>query len=139
MTVVRDRAKDLIERTDSGVAAVDLTNFQNCVVVNSGDSSGNREFTSPSGQGVDWAGVLITTSDDPVTSGKLGEIATRGVVKIKANAAFNNGIKVAISGTDGKIAAATSGDYVVGTSREAATGANHLVSIELASPGQQLN
>ena len=83
--------------------------------------------------------MLITTSDDPVTLGKIGEIATAGVVKIKANAAFNNGIKLAIADVAGTVAAAGSGDFVVGTSREASTGANHLVSVELTSPGQQLN
>jgi hypothetical protein len=139
MAVVTDMAKDLIERTDSALAAVDLTDYQNCVIVNSADSGGRRQVTSPSGQGVDWAGVLINTSDDPATSGANAEFATVGVVKIKANAAFNNGIKLAIADTAGTVAAAASGDYVVGVSREAATGAGHLVSVELTSPGQQLN
>lgn len=139
MAVVVDRGKDLIKNTDSALADGDLTNFQNCVVMDSAQSSGNRKVKAPTGQGVDWAGVLYNTSDDPATDGKNAEIVTRGVVKIKASAAFNAGIEVAVAGTAGRVAAAASGDYVVGVSREAAQGANHFVSIELAAPGQQLN
>ncbi len=139
MAIVKDRTKERYLQVDSAEADGDLTAFQNCVVVSSAQSAGNDQVKAPTGQGVDWRGVVINTADEPATDGKLASIVTRGVVKIKAAGAINSGVLVAIDDTDGNISAAGSGDYVVGKTREAANAAGHLISVELVAPGTQLN
>ncbi len=128
MTIVSDLTKQLIINSDSFEANGDLSAFLDCVVIFSTQSSGKAQIAVPGGQGADWAGVLRT---DTVTDGLVGEIVTEGTVKIKASGAFNAGIALAISGVDGRVAAAGSGDYVVGYSREASNAANHKISVEL--------
>ncbi len=139
MTIAEDRTKERPLLTDSAEADGNLTAFQNCVVVSSNQSSGNDQVKAPTGQGVLWRGVLVNTADDPATDGKIAEIVTAGVVKIKASGALNSGTLVAINGVTGTVGTASSGDYVVGVLREAAQAANHLVSVELAGVGTQLN
>jgi hypothetical protein len=134
MAIVTDQTKEMSLMDESYAAAADLSSSRiNTVVVPSAVATGRMQVTTPAGQGVLWAGVLL---NEPA-SGALAEVREMGIAKIKAKAAFNAGIELAIDGTDGTVSAAGSGDYVVGISREAAKGANHLVSVRLTAPYQK--
>jgi hypothetical protein len=137
MSIVTDLTKDNFLDVDSALADGDLTNYENCVVVPSAQSTGKYKVKAPTGQGVFYLGVLVNTTGVARTDGKMCEIVTDGDVKIKANGTFNAGIELAIHDTTGEVSAAATGDYVVGISREASKGANHLVSVKLTKPYQK--
>jgi hypothetical protein len=133
MAIVEDLTKGMKIQSDSYEANEDLSSSQWCVVAPVAGATGKMKVGLPSGQGVLFVGVL---QNDP-ESGEQANVRQLGTTKVKANAAFNSGIELAISGTDGKVAAAASGDYVCGISREAAKGANHLISMYMTQPYQK--
>jgi len=132
MAIVKDETKEMSLMDESYEADGDLSALENCVIMPSAQSSGRMKVKAPTGQGVLPAGVLLNAPTDT----QLAEVREMGIAKIKANGAFNAGIELAIAATTGKVAAAASGDWVVGISREAASAANHLVSVRLTSPYQ---
>lgn len=123
---------------DSFVAAAALSSRQNSIVVWSAQSSGQPKVTTPSGQGVLSAGVLLNESD--VALGGLAQIRMKGIVKIRASAALNAGVQVTVANTDGDVGAASSGDFVIGVSLEAAAEASQLIKCLIDTTSEsQLN
>jgi hypothetical protein len=139
MAIVTDQLKDnyLVE---DFVADGNLTALEHCGVVPSAQSTGKNKVKAPIGQGVMTIGILKKDqSTDVLTDGARVVVATSGLAKAKANAAFNSGIELAVAGTSGKLAAAGSGDYVVAMSREAANAADHLVMVKIEETPYQKN
>lgn len=114
---------------ESFIAATQLTVAarKNTVLAWSAQSSGKPQVTTPGGQGVLPAGVLVSDAD--VASAGLAEVRMFGIVEIEAKGAFNSGILLTIQGTDGRVEAASSGDYVVGVALEASAEAGQLVKV----------
>ena len=125
--------KELHIYDDSFEANEDLSSSQNVVVAFVASSSGPPKVGLPSGQGVFPSGVLL---NEPL-SGEIAQVRHLGVAKVKANAAFNNGIELTIAGTTGKVEAAASADFVIGIALQAATAADHLVKVLLTGTYQK--
>ena len=133
MAIVVEESKSQNILTNSYVADGDLSARQYTCVVPSAQASGRMKVKAPTGQGVLCIGVL----QDTPTDGQMAGVMEEGVSKVVANGAFNAGIELAVAGTNGKVAAAASGDYVIGISREAANAADHKVSMVIKSPYQK--
>ena len=118
----------------SAETAADLSSLQFCGVGISGASSGLMKITTPSGQGVICAGILQTYN---ATSGTQGEILIEGISKAVADSTFNSGAELTVSGADGKLETAASGDYVIAIALEAATEADQQVTVRVVSPYQK--
>lgn len=134
MSVKTEIAKRDPTLTDSFEADGDLSDFQYCFVAPSEQSSGKTQIKAPTGQGVLCIGVL---TDESITDASVGSVTLEGIEKVKASAAFNAGVELTVAGTAGTVEAASSGDYVVGISREASAEAGHLVSVWLTKPYQK--
>ena len=115
-------------------ANVDLSSSQWCAVSPVAQSSGRAKVGLPSGQGVYAWGILQNTP----AADERADVRVHGKTKAKANAAFNAGVELTPAGTTGKLEAASSGDYVVAHSIQAASAANALVDV-LVVPAYQKN
>ena len=127
-----DRAKYLPDLIDSAASAVDMSARIWTFVVPVSAATGSMTVTTPAGQGVLCYGVQRNTP--AATVGSRIEIGCNGIEEVIADGAFNAGIELAVAGTNGKAGAAASGDWVMGFSREAATGADHKISMRLIDP-----
>ena len=125
--------KELHIYDDSFEANEDLSSSQNVMVAFVASSSGAPKVGLPSGQGVFPAGALLNDS----ISGRIAQVRHLGVAKLKANAAFNNGIELTIAGTTGKVEAASAADFVIGIALQAANAADHLVKVLLTGTYQK--
>lgn len=121
--------------TESYEANADLSAKQYTLVSPVAAATGKYKVGAPGGQGVLTCGVLVNTP----TSGQQAEVQKLGCVQVKAAGAFNAGILLTCNDTTGTVAAAASGDYVIGMAGEGAAEANQLVKVELLSPPFQLN
>lgn len=132
MAIKTEQPKEYMLYDFSCEANASLVALQNCVVIPTAAAAGRMKCAAPGGQGVLPLGVLLNAP----ASGAQAEVRTMGVVKVKANGAFNAGIQVCIADTAGTVAAASSGDFVLGISLEASAEAGHLVSVLLTIGGQ---
>jgi hypothetical protein len=135
MALKREVAKELKILDDSGASAVDLSSSQYRAVSATGSvSSGKHTVSLPSGQGVITMGILLNA---PASTGDIAQVRRIGIAKAEANATFDAGVELTPAGATGKLEAASSGDYVIGISREAAAEAGHLVSVLVLPPYQK--
>ena len=106
-------------------ASADLSSHQfKCIVFG---SSGVALASS----GGKCDGIL---QDKPL-AGQACEVAIDGMSKVVASAALAKGVNVAV-GTSGKIKAAASGDYILGTLMEASSADGDIVSVLMTRPGR---
>ena len=105
-----------------------LATSQFHAVVFVASAAGQPKVGLPSGQGVFPAGIVLNTP----ASGETAQVRDQGIAIMVAKGAFNNGIELAIDGTDGKVSAAGAGDYVIGIAQEASAEANHEVRVRMA-------
>ena len=133
MSVVTENAKAVKVLDDSFEANESLASSEGIAVALVAGASGRAKVGKPSGQGVLCAGILLNNP----ASGEMAQVRELGVAGVKANAAFNSGIELAVVGTSGKLAAASSGDYVVAIAREASLGADHIISALVVGPYQK--
>lgn len=127
MAIKVERTKYNKVQEDSCAAAADLSALHQCLVRATGGASGNMTVSAPAGQGLVVYGVLLNAP----TSGQTAELQTLGIAEIRAAAAINAGVEVTVADATGRIMTAASGDFVIGVSREAATGLNHCISVDL--------
>jgi hypothetical protein len=132
MAIVVDRTKKEFNLNDSAheYTSSQMINRQYTCVESSGGAAGNLLVIPPTGQGAHMYAVLVNDPQDPTSDG-LCELVVEGIIEIRANSAINAGAEVTVAGTNGRIEAAASGDFVVGIAREAATGAGHAISVTL--------
>ena len=133
MSIVTDLSKEFDILTEGYTANGSLAALQYCAVSPSGGATGKMKVAAPGGQGAFVCGILQNAPAD----GAEAEVMEEGISKVKANAAFNSGVELTASGTNGKLEAASSGDYVIAIAREAANAANHIVSAKIVSPYQK--
>ena len=129
MTIVRELTKKHFLMGDGHLSYEDLTDMQYCMVQAKGGAAPSRmTIGKPTAQGDIVYGVLQL---EVTASGVMTEVQTRGHAEVRANAAISSGAEVTVSGTNGYVEAAATGDYVCGIAREAASGSGHLISIQL--------
>ena len=134
MAIVTTLGKKINILSLSYTTAADLSALQYCAVIESGAATGKMQITVPGGQGVRSVGILQTYN---ATSGTVGEVLIEGVSNAVADSTFDSGKELAISGADGKLEAAGSGDYVIAIAEEAATEADQQISVRVVSPYQK--
>ena len=127
MTIAVDRTKKEFNLNDSALASESLATEQFCCVVSGGGAAGNMTVGKCTGQGTRMTHVL----ENAPASGEIAQLVGEGICEIRAHGSFNAGIEVTVHDSNGRIEAAASGDFVVGISREASTGAGHAVSVML--------
>ena len=136
MAIIEEFGKGQMILDLSFDVAADLSDLQYCAVIYTASvSSGKATLSAPGGQGVICAGILQNSDAD--TAGDNGNIRTIGTSKVKANATFDAGVELTIADSTGELEAASSGDYVVAISLQAAAEANHLVYAQLVTPYQK--
>jgi hypothetical protein len=133
MSIVTNLPRTYNDQTKNREAAVDLSDHQYCAVALTGGASGRATITSPSGQGVWCVGILQNAPE----SGSLGEVLERGYSKAKAHESFNAGIELTVHDSTGELVAASSEDYVIAYSEEAATCDNALITVRVIDPYQK--
>lgn len=85
-------------------------------------------------QGEDACGVtMFTVSDAEILRGKGVSVIHEGIAILEASEAIVTGAKVT-TGADGRVENANSGDWILGTCREPASGANAQCSVLLDVP-----
>jgi hypothetical protein len=119
----------------SYAANADLSALRYCAVAPVAASSGLMKVGAPSGQGVLTVGILQTYNVD--AANEQAEVLVEGVSSAIADATFNCGVELTASGADGKLEAASSGDYVIAISEEAAAEADQVVTVRVVSPYQK--
>jgi hypothetical protein len=107
--------------TISVEAAEDLSASQYLMVA----LDSNGQITSPTGTGARMLGVL---QDKPNAQGQVGSVAISGVTKVVSDGIAPAGTE-ASSSSVGKILGASIGNYVIGTTLEAATAADDIVNV----------
>lgn len=128
MSIKRERPKQDYVIDDSCPAFEDLTALHLCMVdATGGAANSSMTVKKPSGQGAKVYAVLL---NDPDT-GEIAQLGLDGIQEVRANAAFNSGIELTVAGTNGRVEAAASGDFVCGVSREAAGGVGHCISMAI--------
>jgi hypothetical protein len=127
MAIYRDRTKQEFNLNDSAIANEDLSSLQYCCVDATGTASGAMKVSKVSGQGGKVYGVLTNAP----AADAICELVCEGIVEIRAASTFNAGVELTVHDTNGRVEAASSGDYVVGIAREAAESAGHAVSVLL--------
>ena len=136
MAVVSELGKGEKVLEISGEASVDLSSSQYCfVVVTTSQSSGRFKVSLPSGQGVQYLGIL----QNAPAAGAQADVRIIGTTKVKANAAFDAGKLLTPAAATGKAGAAASGDYTNCQALQAASAANHLVWCSIGGPCGQIN
>lgn len=119
--------------TESYVANADLSALQYTVVAPVVKATGKYYVGSPSGQGVLTCGVLQNAPE----SGALASVRKLGTSQVIADSTFNAGVELTVAGTDGKVEAASSGDFVCGIAGEGAAEADQVVKMELTTVYQK--
>jgi len=125
--IVRERPKEDYIQDDSCPASEDLTALNFCWVAAGGGAAGAMTVGAPGGQGVPVYGVLLNDPDEDETAA----LKIKGIAECKALEAINAGVECTVADATGRIEAAASGDFVCCITREAATGENHLVSVNI--------
>lgn len=134
MALTTEVAKGESILDDSGTAAVDLSSSKNRAVSATGSvSSGKHTVSLPSGQGVITIGILLNAPE----SGSQAEFRRLGTAVVEAASTFDAGVELTPGGATGTLEAASSGDYVIAVSREAAAEVGHEVSAFLVTPYQK--
>ena len=134
MAIVTAQPKKLNIMSSGYEADGNLTALENCAVSPSEQASGRMQIKAPSGQGVLTTGILQSNA---VTDGLMGEVLEIGYSPAIADSTFNSGDELTTSGTDGKLEAAGSGDYVIAIAYEAATEADQVVAVRVVNPYQK--
>lgn len=134
MAIVREQPKTRNLASLSYEADGDLTNLQYCAVSPSSAATGKMQVKAPTGQGVLTVGILQTYT---ATDALQAEIITSDISKAIGDSTFNSGVELTVAGTDGKLEAASSGDYVIAISEEACIEADQVVTVRVVSPYQK--
>jgi len=126
MSIKRERTKQNYVQDDSCLAAEDLTALNLCMVRATGAAANsNMTVSAPTGQGALVYAVLLNAPDE----GEIAQLGESGIQEVRANEAFNSGVELTVSGTNGRVEAAASDDFVCGTAREASGGSGHCISM----------
>ena len=134
MAIVEDQGKKLNILSSSYEADGDLTDLQWCAVMASGASTGKMKVKAPTGQGVICLGIVQTYEAE---DGLQAEILEYGFTKAYGDSTFNSGVELCVSGSDGKLEGASTGDYVIAIAEEACVEADQLVTVRVVSPYQK--
>lgn len=129
MSLKLEVPKEFVIYDESGVPYASLANFVNCLVTAKATAAGKLQIDVPGSQGTLVLGVLQPQQTGTYETTDVVSVRVLGVTKVKAQGAFNSGIELTLYDNTGVVHAASSGDYVVGISREAATAAGHLISM----------
>lgn len=127
MSIKPERTKVHKVMDDSAEANADLSSMHQRMVRLTGASSGDAKAAAPTGQGAEVYGSLLNA---PI-EGAMAEIQVSGIAEVQVNGAVDAGKELTVGGTDGRLEAAASGDYVCARGREAGLKANHCISVTL--------
>ena len=106
--------------------AADVSSYQNCCVAYTGAATGKAQVTPVTSAGQRVAGVLYNAPN--YTLNVVAQVLQLGIAPVKANGAITAGVEVT-TGSDGRIQAAISGQWVIGTAMNAATAANEIIGV----------
>jgi hypothetical protein len=110
-------------------AGVDLSAKQYLFVTQASDGQ-----IDPTGDGAFANGVL---QNNPDAAGKAAQVAILGVTRVKAGAAFEEGVLLG-SDASGKAVTATSGEYILAVSKQAAGADGDIVIAQLILSGAKV-
>jgi len=107
-------------------ASGDLSASQFCLV-----ALGTTGVAKASAQGQRVDGVLY---NEPAALGRAAQVAVSGTARVKAGAVIALGAKVTTTAA-GLAETASSGDYIIGVAREAATASGDIIALEITKDG----
>ena len=127
MPIVRERTKEDYVQDDSCPASGDLSALNYCWVQETGGAAGKMEVQVPAGQGQAVYAILLNDPED----GEEAALRTKGIGECRAQEAIDAGVECTVNGVNGRIEAAAQGDFICCITREAATAADHIVSVTI--------
>ena len=136
MSAVRNITGTYNILTENFECSEDLSDLQYCAVGAEATATGRMRAAKVSGQGTIAVGIQQNAPTYSKTE-ELSEVMTEGLTKVKAYASFNAGVELTAHDANGKLEAASSGDYVVAISREAASAADAVIIAKLVNPYQK--